>query len=609
MPFIPGAFLGERNLIRGTVLACAFAAIGPAPALPQSVCPDPASITGDARGVLAHVRYLADDALEGRASGSEGERCAAEYLVRHFERLGLTAAGDDGSWTQPFPVRTGSAVRGGSLAVAGGDFGDPLEPGAAWRPFGFSESAHVEAPLVYDGAGVAHGAAAAHGGGSADADAGRPERASARGHIVVVEGASMGLRGLYADPHFRASVAAGRGAEGVIVLLEDGADLPEIASETRPTVGVPVVAVSGEVAQAVREAAREGATATVDVSVEAVLADAHNVVALLPGADPALRDEVIVIGAHYDHLGWGGEGSLDPDATAIHNGADDNASGTAALVEVADRLTDGPRPARSILFIAFSGEEMGLLGSAHYVAHPTHPIDDAVAMINMDMVGRLRENTLTVYGVATADEWEGVVERANERLPRPLELSKLPDGFGPSDHSSFYGEGIPVLHLFTNTHTEYHRPDDDWQTVDGEGIERVAHFATEVTRLLAGSAGRVAVALTPRSGAGNPHGGAVPTSDDPGASSGGYGPYLGSIPDMAPLDHGVRLTGVREGSPAERAGIRGGDVIVEFGGREITDLYAFTYALRAHEPGDEVEIVVERNGERVTVTAVLGRRR
>jgi Zn-dependent M28 family amino/carboxypeptidase len=322
------------------------------------------------------------------------------------------------------------------------------------------------------------------------------------------------------------------------------------------------------------------------------------------------------VGAHYDHLGWGGEGSLAPDTRAIHNGADDNASGTAALIETARRMVEGPAPERSVLFIAFSGEEKGLLGSGYFVEEPTVPLGAAQAMINMDMVGRLRDNTLTVYGLGTAEEWDGLIDQANVAAARgtgsePMVLSKLPDGFGPSDHSSFYGHGIPVLHLFTNTHSQYHRPEDDWETVNGPGIDRVAAFATEIVRTLAGSPEAEAVALTPLEGAGNPHGAMVADSEgDPDAApSRGYGPYLGTIPDMAPVDFGVRLTGVREDSPAEEAGLRGGDVIVEFGGREVGDLYAYTYALRDHAPGDEVEIVVLRDGERVTLTAVLGQRR
>jgi hypothetical protein len=326
------------------------------------------------------------------------------------------------------------------------------------------------------------------------------------------------------------------------------------------------------------------------------------VVALLPGSNPLLRDEYVIVGAHYDHLGLGGEGSLAPDAREVHNGADDNASGTAAIVEAARALASGPRPDRSVLFIAFTGEERGLWGSAHFVAEPTIELEAAVAMLNLDMVGRVVDDALTVFGFGTAAEWDEVVDAANGGIARPLAIAKAPDGYGPSDHSSFHAEGIPVLHFFSNTHADYHRPSDDWPLINVDGLDRVVELTSAVTRRLA-TGGADAVALTPI----QTEQPSAPTSSS--SSSGGYGPYLGTIPDMTPRDFGLRLTGVREGSPAEEGGLRAGDVVVEFDGKEIGDIYAYTYALRDKEPGDEVVIVVERDGERVTLTVVLGERR
>jgi hypothetical protein len=339
------------------------------------------------------------------------------------------------------------------------------------------------------------------------------------------------------------------------------------------------------------------------------MVDARNVVAMIPGSDPTLAREVVIVGAHYDHLGLGGDGSLAPDEQAVHNGADDNASGTAALMEVARAIqASGRKPARTILFLAFTGEEKGLWGSAHYVDEPLLPVENTVAMINMDMVGRLRENTLTVYGTGTAMEWPSLLEEVNERQDAPMELASIPDGFGPSDHSSFYGAKVPVLMLFTNTHSEYHRPEDDWELINQEGLERVASFAADLVGEIAGSEEVDRVALTYVEGAGNPHG-AMASDQAPSSSGGpGYGAYMGTIPDMTPQEIGVRITGVREESPAEKGGLQGGDVIVEFGGKEITDLYAYTYALREHKPGDEVVVVVLRGEERLDLTVVLGSR-
>jgi membrane-associated protease RseP (regulator of RpoE activity) len=316
----------------------------------------------------------------------------------------------------------------------------------------------------------------------------------------------------------------------------------------------------------------------------------------------------MVVGAHYDHLGLGGDGSLDPDAWEVHNGADDNASGTAALMEVARILKESDHgPARSVLFLAFTGEEKGLWGSAHYVNQPLLPLESTVAMMNMDMVGRLRDNTLTIYGTGTAEEWPELLEELNQAQPEPFVLASISDGFGPSDHSQFYGAKLPVLMLFTNTHSEYHRPDDDWQLINQAGLERVAAFAADIVMGVAGSGRTDAMAMTLVEGAGNPHGGGMPSDQDAPAGP-GYGAYMGTIPDMTPQELGVRITGVREESPADRGGLQGGDVIVEFGGKEITDLYAYTYALREHKPGDTVIVVVVREGERLSLEVTLGSR-
>jgi hypothetical protein len=548
---------------------------------------------------MAHVRYLADDALEGREVASPGARCAADYIAARFRELGLEPAGTEGGWFQAFPVRVGSVVASGNaLGISGRSY----ETGKAWQPYGFSGSATARGALAYGGEVLTRPAEPAEG---EAADTTPPDELA--GRIVVLEARTAGAAtgSLTSDPHFKASVAQARGAAAVVLLLGPGDGLPVADDERRPFLRIPTVAVAAEVADEVREAARAGAAAELVAAVEPRTAEARNVVALLPGGDPARAAEVVVIGAHFDHLGRGGAGSLAPDSHEIHNGADDNASGTAALLEAARSLAAGPPPSRPVLFVAFSGEERGLLGSAHFVAEPTVPLEEAVAMINMDMVGRLRDNTLTIYGLATAPEWEPLVAEANAAGPEAFTLSLLPDGFGPSDHSSFYGRGIPVLHFFTNTHTEYHRPEDDWDTIDGEGLERIAALVADVASRLAGSAERTALALTPQAGAGHP-----PAAGAEDASSGrGYGPYFGSIPDMSPVDYGVRLSGVREDSPAERAGLRAGDVLVRFGGAEVSDLYAFTYALRDRKPGDRVEVVVERDGQRITMYAVLGERR
>jgi len=432
------------------------------------------------------------------------------------------------------------------------------------------------------------------------------------GKIVVVEGGGphgSGAGSLADDPHHKASIAAGRGAAAILVLLPDGESLPDPASEMRPLVKIPALAVSGMVAQAIREAAEADGNAEINAVLVPRMVEVRNVVAEIPGADPSVGREVVVVGAHYDHLGRGGDGSLAPDTHEVHNGADDNASGTAALMEVARRLaTSSTPPGRTVLFLAFTGEEKGLWGSGHYVNNPLLPLENTVTMLNMDMVGRLRENTLTVYGTGTAEEFPGFLEEVNRAQPEPFVLASIPDGFGPSDHSSFYGEKVPVLMLFTNTHEDYHRPEDDWDRINGEGLDRIVGFATDLTGALAGSSSAQPMAVTFLEGAGNPHGAMAAAAEEGSRPSRGYGAYMGTIPDMTPQEFGVRITGVREDSPAERAGLQSGDVIVQFGDREVTDLYAYTYALQEHKPGEEVTVVVLRNGERLSLTAVLSQR-
>ena len=324
---------------------------------------------------------------------------------------------------------------------------------------------------------------------------------------------------------------------------------------------------------------------------------AKNVIGLLPGRDPVLRNETLIIGAHYDHLGLGGFGSLDSDSSGqVHNGADDNASGTAMLIQLASRLSREP-PARTVLFIAFSGEELGLLGSAHYVKNPIYPLSGLLAMINLDMVGRLRNKRLIVYGTGTAKEFPALIDSLNWHSG--FDLKSQGDGYGPSDQSSFYAAGKPVLHIFTDLHEDYHRTTDDWEKINREGFDQVAEFTRGLVTALANRPGRltpVEVAL-PQHSAGS----TAPATP-------GYGAYLGTIPDMTENPGGVRLVGVRAGSPAEKAGLRGDDVITRIGSTDVSDLQAMTDALRSHKPGDTVDIVIRRGSQTTTVRATLGTR-
>lgn len=319
-----------------------------------------------------------------------------------------------------------------------------------------------------------------------------------------------------------------------------------------------------------------------------------NVIGVLPGRDPDLRNEIVVVGAHYDHLGPGNFGALDPDSAGqVHNGADDNASGSSALIHIAAKLSALP-PARTVVFIAFSGEEAGLLGSDYYVKHPVFPLSRTYAMVNLDMVGRLRDDRLLVYGSATAEEFPALLDSLN--VTAGLHLRHSGDGWGRSDQSSFYAVGKPVLHMFTDLHEDYHRASDDWEKINADGLARVADFTAEMVRALADRRAPLTFVNAP------------PPAPVASGGSSGYGAYLGSIPDMSENPGGVRLTGVRAGSPAEQAGLKGNDIIIGIGDRAVPDLQAMTNVLRQHKPGDMVEVRFLREGVEQRTTVTLGTR-
>ena len=319
-----------------------------------------------------------------------------------------------------------------------------------------------------------------------------------------------------------------------------------------------------------------------------------NVVAILPGADRRLAGQAIVVGAHFDHLGRGSFGDPDADTThQIHNGADDNASGTAAVMEVA-RLLKGARvkPARAVVFVLFNAEEEGALGSAYYADHPAVPMDSTFAMVNVDMVGRMRDRRVIALGVRSAAEWQALLDSAN--APLHLDVRATGDGWGPSDQASFFAKKRPVIHFFTDVHEDYHRPGDDWEKINADGIADVASLAADVV-------GRLARRNAPLTFVD------APPPAPPVASAGGR-PSLGTIPDMSSEPGGVLLQGVRSGSAAERAGIRGGDVLVGIGTHPIANLQDFQNALSSYHAGDTVEVRVRRGTQTVPFTVVLGGR-
>jgi hypothetical protein len=326
-----------------------------------------------------------------------------------------------------------------------------------------------------------------------------------------------------------------------------------------------------------------------EITVNRREAEVKNVVGVLEG-EGEHADETIVVGAHYDHLGLGGDGSLASGVKEVHNGADDNASGTSALIEVARRLVSrSEKLPRRVVFLAFTGEERGLIGSARYCRDPLVPLDKTVAMLNMDMVGRLADDKLVIQGVDTATEFGPLIDHLADRYG--FKVTKQSGGFGPSDHASFYPHKVPVMHFFTGTHSDYHRPSDDYDKINLPGMRKVAEMVSDTVIQLAELGER-------------PHYQAVKSKRE-GPGRGGDRPYFGSIPDFTSDEPGYHLGGISPDSPAEKGGLAKGDAIVKLGEYKIGNLEDFDGALRKYKGGDKVPVVVRRDGKELTLEVVL----
>lgn len=327
--------------------------------------------------------------------------------------------------------------------------------------------------------------------------------------------------------------------------------------------------------------------------------EVKNVIGVLEGEGP-LADETIVIGAHYDHVGMGGAGSLAPWTRAVHNGADDNASGTCTMIEIARRFGSmGKKPNRRIVFIAFTAEESGLIGSIHYCKEPRFPLENTIAMLNLDMVGRVNNDALIVYGTGTAKEFDAMVDELNQEAK--FKITKKPEGTGPSDHDSFYKKKIPVFHYFSNFHPDYHRPSDDVPLINIEGMRRIADYVMATAlKIDANPTKPTFIAPTP-----------APVRPRPAAaaSSGGGRPYVGAAPDYAAEDGGVLVGGVTVGSPADKAGIKKGDLIVRFADIRINNVQDYSDAITAKKPGDKIKVQVKRGAETLDLDLELGQPR
>jgi aminopeptidase YwaD len=646
--------------------------------------PAPTQVVPSVERLRAHINYLASDKLEGRRTGSEGANLAAEYIAKEFSRYGLQRsigydtqgmsileADSPNRYLQKFPyvagVELGRNNKLTMLPVRGTDESSPhpveFTVGEDWMPLGFSNSASLEnVDAAFAGYGISSAelkyddyAASAVRDRVAVVFAGTPDGDNPHGQFVRA-----------GEVRFKVAAARAAGARALIIIASEPnlkADrLSRLSYDNAGEAGISVLVVSQKVGARIlgvndlstyekiadaRTVARGSEASTqpqelpnitnrmvarlpvgglkLSVSTDVVRreVEAANVVGIVNGFDPVLKNEFIVIGAHYDHLGRGGEGSLAPREGDIHHGADDNASGTAGLLELARIFasSDSPRPRRTIIFIAFSGEEEGLLGSNYYVNHPLRPLENTVAMINMDMIGRMKNNKLIVGGVGTAQGWRDAVTMENleakpisaAELANPasvpgkvtlvvgangqvasyivhapgFDLTLNEDGYGPSDHSSFYAKKVPVLFLWTGTHEDYHKPSDTPDKIQYTDEARILSFVSRLIRNIDQSGTRPVYT--------------VAKSESQGRTM-GFRVYLGTIPNYADSGDGLLLDGVRDDSPAAKAGIKAGDRIVKLAGREVHNVYDYTYALGEMKAGQEYEVELLRGTERMKLT-------
>jgi hypothetical protein len=591
------------------------------------------SVGASAR-LRADVAFLADDAREGRAPGTRGIEAAADYIADQFKKAGLEPAPGADGYFQPFTVQGGMRLTDAAeLALAGpGDKRLKAKPEQTFISLSNRGGTVKDAPVVFAGYGI-----------TADDEERKLkyddyDGIDAKGKAVLIlrgepqeddpdspfdgkrktEYAQFLAKVRNASKHGAAAVLLVNNAAGLVggkdLLLDDGdagrLPLPTVmltrdfADDLLSAAGQPGLKELEEgidAKLAPRSHALEGWTLDAEIALGRPRIPTKNVVGVLEGAGP-LADETIVVGAHYDHVGRGGllSGSLAPGSRDIHNGADDNASGTAMVIEMARRLAARPDPLpRRIVFIAFSGEEKGLLGSAHYVGHPLFPLKETVAMINFDMVGRLNDKReVIVYGTGTSPGLSPLVEALGQSQGLDVKRTAGPrDFFGASDHYSFYRKDIPVLFFFTGNHPDYHRPSDDTERINFAGMARLADVGELILLDLARRPSRPAFTR-------------INTQQQPRGASrgGGSGAYLGTIPSYADSGDGVKLDGVNEGSPAEKGGLRAGDVIVRFGDTKVEDINDFMDGLTKHKPGDEVEVVVRRDGKETPLKVKLGTR-
>jgi Tol biopolymer transport system component len=628
------------------------AATNPAPRAAHHA-PSPKNFTSEIKStdLQAQVGYLASEELEGRLTGTPGAQQAASFIGAYFKSVGLQPLPGAKDFFQPFDFSSGVRVltNQNSAMLHAAAAPATLALDKDFRPLAFTANGTAEGEVVFAGYGLSVPGKMGEGYDSyAGLDVSNkvvlvlryvPEEADAKRRQELNR---------YAGLRYKALIARNRGAKALLVVTgptsPNAGELARLTFETGAShSGIVCASISGDVAAKMFAAAgkdlkktqaaldkedphAEGAFPLKNVAVKLSAAVEHvkkqdrNVLAHLP---PVGTSEYVIVGAHYDHLGHGETGGFarKDEEGKVHPGADDNASGTAALLELAGALagefsrsagvppaasptatgtslttktattvaagTPALQPRRGIVFAAWSGEEVGLIGSSHFAERPPLPLSNVVAYVNFDMVGRLRDNKLNLQGIGSSPAWRKLIEKRNVAAGFNLTLQE--DPYLPTDTTPFYPKNVPVIAFFTGSHEEYHRPADKPDTLNYEGLERIAKFARALITDLASGAERPAYAKVEKR--------------DSGGGREQLRAYLGTIPDYAQEVAGVKISGTRGGSPAEKAGLKGGDIIVEFAGQKIANIYDYTYAMDAVKIGQPVKVVVLREGKRVELMA------
>lgn len=546
--------------------------------------------------IIAHIQYLASDDLGGRFPDTPGSSRARDYIKTQWRRIKLESGNND-DFEQPFDFVSGVGLgQDNHLTLDSETFTVTQD----FIPLGFSGDASLDASVIFTGFGfVINDSIKWNDYASVDVNE--------KWVMILLGGPENSPHspfGFHEPLRKKTLVARDQGAGGVLFVSQDIADelIKMHYDNSFSGVGIPVLHISRELAnmilgssgkdlanlqnkliETMRPASFELPETLISavVSLNKVWAKGTNLIGYFQGRDPVLKTEIIVLGGHYDHLGYGGPGSrsLAPDTSAVHNGADDNASGIAAIIEIIEKLAALPSGLRrSVVVLGFDAEEKGLLGSRYYVNNPFMPLKNTITMINLDMVGRMGENGITVGGTGTSSEFESLLNETNTTYGLNLKFS--PEGYGPSDHASFYKEDIPVLFFFTGTHEDYHKPSDDWDQINPDAEKLIADFITDLIIRLDNLPQRPEFT--------------VAGPKEPQATRRQFKVTFGIIPAYGSQVQGVEIDGVRPDGPAELAGIMKGDIILAIDGKEIKDIYDYMYRLGDLKQGQTVSVDVRR---------------